>query len=395
MRKGAGGRNSFSGVVATIFGATGWSGQFVASRLGKIGCQLIFPYRCDPYHIKHLKLSGDLGQTLFFPFHLMDDDSIRKCVKYSNVVINMIGAIHSTSQFPMWETNVEGAARIARLSKEMGVEKFIHISALNASHEPPEYMIPYGSEFLRSKAAGEDRVREVYPDAIIVRPSRLYGMQGEQFLHAYTYHGREYFQKRHDMWKRGMETVKMPLFGPNMADGLEKCVMDPTLLGQTLEFVGPYAYRFADLAEFIFRRSYKDSFVYLDLYRTAHGLSPWTQAFISFHDWRCQIFKERPHWNAEIVENTECVSDVLSGAPTLADIGVKNLKVFEQVSLRWLDKEFSKVQDQEQFWGDFTPPADPPHIPPLYTEEALKRRRSVTMRRPLAEQELTGTAAFA
>jgi len=98
--------------------------------------QLIIPYRGDAYFIRELKLAGDLGQVLFQPYHLQDEESIRKAVKYSNVVINLVGRDWETKNFKFNDVHVEGARRIARISREMGVERLIHVSALNVDPLP-------------------------------------------------------------------------------------------------------------------------------------------------------------------------------------------------------------------------------------------------------------------
>lgn len=97
---------------------------------------MIIPYRGDEYFVRDLKLTGDLGQVLFQPYHLNDDESIRKAVKYSNVVINLVGRDWETKNFKFNDVHVEGARRIARISREMGVERLIHLSALNIDPLP-------------------------------------------------------------------------------------------------------------------------------------------------------------------------------------------------------------------------------------------------------------------
>ncbi|XP_074976978.1 NADH dehydrogenase [ubiquinone] 1 alpha subcomplex subunit 9, mitochondrial isoform X2 [Caretta caretta] len=62
---GRSGRSSVSGIVATVFGATGFLGRYVVTRLGRIGSQIIIPHRCDQYELMYLRPMGDLGQILF------------------------------------------------------------------------------------------------------------------------------------------------------------------------------------------------------------------------------------------------------------------------------------------------------------------------------------------
>lgn len=67
--------------------------------------QMIIPYRGDHYDVRPLKLTGDLGQVLFIPYHLADEEAIRKAVKHSNIVINLIGRDWETMNFSFEKVN--------------------------------------------------------------------------------------------------------------------------------------------------------------------------------------------------------------------------------------------------------------------------------------------------
>ena len=60
---------------------------------------MILPYRCQQYDIRRLKVAADLGQVLFMPFHINDENAIRKAMKHSSVVINLIGRDFETKNF--------------------------------------------------------------------------------------------------------------------------------------------------------------------------------------------------------------------------------------------------------------------------------------------------------
>jgi len=181
MKRGRGGRSSFSGDVVTVFGANGFIGRGVTNRLGKNGSQMIFPYRGEHYKMMKLKTVGDLGQVLFCPMELTDEDSIRRAVSHSNIVINLIGRSFETSNFSYEDVNITGPQLIARICKESGVKRLVHMSHIAARENPETAFLPGGSRFLKSKYQGELAVLSEFPDATIFRAADVYG-EGDNFL---------------------------------------------------------------------------------------------------------------------------------------------------------------------------------------------------------------------
>ena len=104
-----GGRQSVSGVVATVFGSSGFLGRYAVNHLGRIGSQVIVPYRGDGMSSRHLRLNGDLGQIVPVPFSLYDASSITKAVQQSNIVINCIGSRYETANYKYDDVNAKSA----------------------------------------------------------------------------------------------------------------------------------------------------------------------------------------------------------------------------------------------------------------------------------------------
>merc|ERR1711936_919687 len=202
MKRGPGYRSSFSGSVATVFGASGAVGRVVCNRLGKSGTQFIVPYRGDHYDVLRLKVCGDLGQVLFSPYHLKDEESCRKAMQHSDVVINLVGREYETRNFKFEDVNIHGPKLLAKLARECGVKDFVHISALNAREKPQRLFMPKGSNFLRTKWLGEKAVLEEFPDATIFRPADVYGT-GDYFVTYYNKMWRAGFSRCMALWKKG------------------------------------------------------------------------------------------------------------------------------------------------------------------------------------------------
>ncbi|CAD1472775.1 unnamed protein product, partial [Heterotrigona itama] len=225
LKRGTGGRSSFNGIVCTIFGCSGF---------------LILAHRCDPYHIRELKVGGDLGQVYYVPFDLRDEESIIRAMKYSNVVVNLIGTNYETSNFSFNDVHVEGARTLARLAKKCNVERFVHISSLNAAEKPTPMIIQGGSKLLKSKWFGELAVKEEFPEATIVRPSVIYGCM-DGFISHYMRKQRATFEYI-PLWHKGEKTEKQPVYIHDVISGLVEIIRNPDTAGKTYQFVGPERY---------------------------------------------------------------------------------------------------------------------------------------------------------
>ena len=142
----------------------------------------------------------------------------------------------SNRNFTFDEVHVEGARRLARICKEAGVQRLVHVSALNATPNPEPKILGSGSKFLRSKYYGEQAVREEFPEAIIFRPSDIYG-EGDKYICYFTFWWRRQFRKI-PLWNKGKGVYKMPVYVSDVAQGITNSIFDNSSPGKTYDAVG-------------------------------------------------------------------------------------------------------------------------------------------------------------
>ncbi|XP_019320345.1 NADH dehydrogenase [ubiquinone] 1 alpha subcomplex subunit 9, mitochondrial [Panthera pardus] len=327
---GKGGRSSVSGVVATVFGATGFLGRYVVNRLGRMGSQVIIPYRCEAYDTMHLRPMGDLGQIIFLEWNGKDKDSIRRAVKHSNVVINLVGRDWETKNFDFEDVFVKIPQAIAQVSKEAGVEKFIHVSHLNAD-------IKSSSRYLRNKAVGEKEVRDAFPEAIIIKPSDIFGRE-DRFLNHFA--NIRWFGGV-PLISLGKKTVKQPVYVVDVSKGIVNAIKDPDARGKSFAFVGPSRYLLFDLVQYVFAMAHRP-------------FLPYPLPHFAYQ-WVARLFEMSPFepWTTrDKVERLHVTDMVLPHLPGLEDLGIQatplELKAIEVLrrhrTYRWLSSEIEDVK---------------------------------------------------
>lgn len=277
-------------------------------------------------------------------------------MKYSNVVINLVGKDWETKNFPFKEVHVEGARRLARIARESGVEKFIHVSALNANPDPEPLVYANGSQFLRSKYHGELAVREEFPEAIIFRPSDIYG-QEDRFLLYYAHVWRRNFRMM-PLWHKGERTIKQPVFCSDLAQGIVNAIRDPDAAGKVFQAVGPRRYQLSELVDWFHRVMRKDEnwwgYTRIDL-----RFDPTFKLKVALTEAICpgNPVADMHHERVE----REYVTDVVEkGVPTLEDLGVQLTLMEDQVP--WELRPFRAGQYYDAAVGEFEKPAPPVFI---------------------------------
>ncbi|KAM6215805.1 NADH dehydrogenase [ubiquinone] 1 alpha subcomplex subunit 9, mitochondrial [Rhynchocyon petersi] len=327
---GKGGRSSVSGLVATVFGATGFLGRYVVNRLGRMGSQVIIPYRCDTYDLMHLRPMGDLGQLIFLEWNGRDKDSIRKAVEHSNVVINLVGREWETKNFDYEDVFVKIPHTIAQMSKEAGVEKLVHVSHLNAN-------IKSSSRYLRNKAVGEKEVRNAFPEATIIKPSDIFGRE-DRFLNHFA-NMRSFVGV--PLISLGLKTEKQPVYVVDVAKGIVNAAKEPDARGKSFAFTGPNRYLLFDLVQYIFGVAHRPFLPY-PLPHFAYRLVARFFEMSPFEPWTTRDKVERVH-----------ITDMkLPHLPGLEDLGIQatplELKAIEVLrrhrTYRWLSSEIEDVK---------------------------------------------------
>ncbi len=163
--------------LVTIYGGSGFVGRHIAQRMAKLGWRVRVAVR-RPNEAMHVKPYGTVGQVEPVFCNIRDDASVASVMQGADAVVNCVGILTLSGRNTFDAVQHEGAERIARLAKDAGVATMVQLSALGADSDSD-------SEYARSKALGEEGVLEHMPEAMILRPSVVFG-QDDQFFNRFA-----------------------------------------------------------------------------------------------------------------------------------------------------------------------------------------------------------------
>jgi NADH dehydrogenase len=159
--------------LVTIYGGSGFVGRYIARRLASQGWRVRVAVR-RPNEAMHVRPYGVPGQVEPVFCNIRDDASVRAVMTGADAVVNCVGTFDRKGRNNFDAVQAEGATRIARIAAEQGVARMVHLSAIGADAHS-------ASHYARSKAAGEAGILAHMPQAVILRPSVIFGAEDQFF----------------------------------------------------------------------------------------------------------------------------------------------------------------------------------------------------------------------
>ncbi|MEM9669903.1 MAG: complex I NDUFA9 subunit family protein [Pseudomonadota bacterium] len=229
--------------LVTLIGGSGFIGRYTAEALLKAGYGVRIASR-TPKTAAELGLEEHAANIESVACDIKKPATLGPALTGSYAVVNLVGILFETGSQTFERTQKDGAQHVAETAASLSIEKFVHISAIGSDAYSQ-------SSYGRTKATAEAAVRKVIPDAVILRPSIVFGPE-DQFFNRFA-----------ELAKispflpaiGGGNTRLQPVFVKDVAHSVVASLESENVSGKTYELGGPGTYTFSQLYDFIFEHT--------------------------------------------------------------------------------------------------------------------------------------------
>jgi NADH dehydrogenase len=167
---------------------------------------------------------------------IRDETAIAAALSGAYGAVNAVSLYLERADATFDSLHVEAAARVARLARDSGVERFIHVSGIGAD---PTSAAPY----IAARGRGEIAVRQVFPGAIVIRPAVMCGPD-DAFVTTLVRLLR--YLPVYPMFGSGA-TKLQPVDVEDVAEGIARLLAGAGAGAGTYEFAGARVYTYKEL----------------------------------------------------------------------------------------------------------------------------------------------------
>ena len=223
--------------LVTVFGGSGFIGTQAVRQLAKAGWRIRVAVR-NPNLAYRMRLHGDVGQIDLVQANIRNRASIQRALEGATAAVNMVGVLHESGRQGFQAIHAMGAQNVAEAAREQGVTRLVQMSALGADATS-------AAKYARTKAEGEQAARAVFADAVVMRPSIVFGPD-DHFFNRFA--GMAAASPVVPLIGGGA-TRFQPVFVGDVGKALAMAVTAEQAAGQTYELGGPAVFSFRALME--------------------------------------------------------------------------------------------------------------------------------------------------
>jgi NADH dehydrogenase len=227
--------------LATVFGGSGFVGRHIVRALARDGWRIRVAVR-RPDLAGFLRPLGVVGQIELVQANLRYPDSVAAALEGAEAVVNVVGIQRQSGRQTYEAVHAIGAGAIARAAAATGTKTLVHVSGVGADARAP-------NAYIASKGRGDSAVREAAPNAVILRPSVIFGPE-DDFLNRFGALARAL--PALPLFGGGA-TKLQPVFVGDVALAALAVIGDARAAGRTYELGGPEVLTLREIAALTLR----------------------------------------------------------------------------------------------------------------------------------------------
>lgn len=226
-----------------VFGGSGFLGRKIVDCLSAAGIDARVAVR-SPDKVKPEKRERKTGAVEPVYADVRDETSVGLALEDCDAAVNAVGLYVERGATTFEAIHELGALNLAHQCAQRKVSRLLHISGIGADLNSP-------SNYVKSRAKGELLVRDVFPDATILRPSVMFAPH-DNFINMLAKTAR--FAPVLPLFGKG-DTRLQPVYAGDVAQAVLRALGKPASRGKTYELGGPKSLTYRQLLELILAHS--------------------------------------------------------------------------------------------------------------------------------------------
>lgn len=222
--------------LVTVFGGTGFLGHRVVRGLAANGYAVRIAARRP-----ETATPPDGARVQYHRVDIRDREQVRSALAGAHAAVNAVSLYLERPETGFRDIHVDGARILAEAAVQGDLQKLVHISGIGADARSE-------SAYVTARGEGELAVRDAMPEAVLLRPSVLYGPEGGllRTLDALTR------LPLIPLFGTG-ETRLQPAHASDVAAACVHAVERPDAAGTTYELGGPEVFRYREILTRVLR----------------------------------------------------------------------------------------------------------------------------------------------